>query len=53
MKGSAGFPLTRRDSLGIHKFIWDEIEEEDQFPAGKDRILVSSDDYLKVHCLLL
>jgi hypothetical protein len=36
------FPPTSRDPHGIHKVIWDEIEEEDsQFPAGKDRILVS------------
>jgi hypothetical protein len=36
------FPPTRRDPYGIHKAIWDEIEEEDfVFPAGKDRILVS------------
>jgi hypothetical protein len=36
------FPPTPRDPFGIHKAIWDEIEEEDfVFPAGKDRILVS------------
>jgi len=36
------FPPTERDPFGIHKAIWDEIEEEDfVFPAGKDRILVS------------
>ncbi len=36
------FPPTPRDPQGIHKVIWDEIEEEDfQFPPGKDRILVS------------
>jgi len=36
------FPPTRRDPHGIHKAIWDEIEEEDfVFPEGKDRILVS------------
>ncbi len=36
------FPPTPRDSCGIHKAIWDEIEEEDfTFPVGKDRILVS------------
>ena len=36
------FPPTRRDPCGIHKVIWDEILEEDfDFPAGKDRILVS------------
>jgi len=36
------FPPTARDPHGIHKAIWDQIEEEDfQFPIGKDRILVS------------
>jgi hypothetical protein len=36
------FPPTPRDSFGIHKVIWDEIEEEDfTFPEGKDRILAS------------
>ena len=36
------FPPTARDPQGIHKAIWDEIEEEDfHFPAGKDRLLVS------------
>jgi hypothetical protein len=36
------FPPTPRDPFGIHKVIWDEIEEEDfTFPAGKDRILAS------------
>ncbi len=36
------FPPTPRDPLGIHKVIWDEIEEEPfTFPSGKDRILVS------------
>ncbi len=36
------FPPTPRDPFGIHKAIWDEIEEEDfMFPPGKDRILVS------------
>src|SRR5438552_2563009 len=36
------FPPSRRDPQGIHKLIWDEIEEEDfTFPPGKDRILVS------------
>jgi hypothetical protein len=36
------FPPTPRDPFGIHKLIWDEIEEEDfTFPPGKDRILVS------------
>jgi hypothetical protein len=36
------FPPTPRDPSGIHKAIWDEIEEEAfTFPEGKDRILVS------------
>lgn len=36
------FPPTPRDPFGIHKAIWDEIEEEDfVFPTGKNRILVS------------
>jgi hypothetical protein len=36
------FPPTPRDPFGIHKVIWDEIEEEDfTFPEGKDRILAS------------
>lgn len=36
------FPPTPRDPCGIHKAVWDEIEEEDfTFPEGKDRILVS------------
>jgi Protein of unknown function (DUF4058) len=36
------FPPSPRDPFGIHKVIWDEIEEEDfTFPQGKDRILVS------------
>jgi hypothetical protein len=36
------FPPTPRDPFGIHKVIWDEIEEEDfTFPDGKDRILAS------------
>ena len=36
------FPPTPRDPLGIHKVIWDEIEEKDfALPAGKDRILAS------------
>lgn len=36
------FPPTPRDPLGIHKVIWDEIEEEDfVFPPSKDRILAS------------
>ena len=36
------FPPTPRDPFGIHKAVWDEIEEEDfALPDGKDRILVS------------
>jgi Protein of unknown function (DUF4058) len=36
------FPPTSRDPLGMHKVIWDEIEEKDfALPAGKDRILAS------------
>ncbi len=36
------FPPTPRDPFGMHKAIWDEIEEEEfVFPPGKDRILVS------------
>lgn len=36
------FPPTPRDPFGIHKVIWDEIDEEVfVFPAGKDRVLVS------------
>lgn len=36
------FPPTPRDPFGMHKVIWDEIEEEDfTFPEGKDRILAS------------
>jgi hypothetical protein len=36
------FPPTPRDLFGIHKAIWDEIEEEPcPLPEGKDRILVS------------
>jgi hypothetical protein len=36
------FPPTPRDPFGMHKAIWDEIEEKDfAFPDGKDRILAS------------
>jgi hypothetical protein len=36
------FPPTPRDPFGIHKVIWDEIEEKDfTMPEGKDRILAS------------
>jgi uncharacterized protein DUF4058 len=36
------FPPTARDPAGIHKAVWDEIEEEPfVFPSGKDRIFVS------------
>lgn len=35
-------PPTPRDPFGIHKVIWDEIEERDfVLPPGKDRILAS------------
>ena len=38
------FPPTPRDPFGIHKVIWDELEDEDfAFPEGKDRTLVSYD----------
>lgn len=37
------FPPSPRDPYGLHKLIWDEFEEEEdfQFPTGKDRLLVS------------
>ncbi len=36
------FPPTARDPFGLHKVVWDEIEENDfALPAGKDRILAS------------
>ena|SRR5688572_20409226 len=36
------FPPIPRDPLGLHKAIWDEIEEEEfLFPPGKDRVLAS------------
>ena len=36
------FPPTPRDPFGIHKAIWDEIEEKEfAFRDGKDRILAS------------
>jgi hypothetical protein len=36
------FPPAPRDPFGMHKAIWDEIEEKDfAFPDGKDRILAS------------
>ena len=36
------FPPSARDPAGIHKLIWDEIEEEDfAFPFGKNRIMAS------------
>jgi hypothetical protein len=36
------FPPSQRDPTGMHKAIWDEIEERDfAFPDGKDRILAS------------
>src|SRR5687767_2664744 len=36
------FPPTARDPFGMHKMIWDEIEDEPfAFPPGKDRVLAS------------
>lgn len=36
------FPPTPRDPFGIHKAIWDEIEEESfDLPSGKDRVFVA------------
>jgi hypothetical protein len=36
------FPPSPRDPLGMHKLLWDEINDEPfAFPAGKDRILAS------------
>lgn len=36
------FPPTALDPLGIHQVIWEELHSEPfEFPAGKDRILVS------------
>jgi hypothetical protein len=36
------FPPTPRDPCGIHKAVWDELVDEPfEFPAGKDRVLVS------------
>ena len=36
------FPPTPRDPFGMHKAIWDEIEEQEfALPEGKDRILAS------------
>ena len=36
------FPPSKRDPFGIHKAIWDRIEEEDfEFPSGQDRVFVS------------
>ena len=40
------FPPTKRDPQGIHRAIWDDFEdqgEEFEFPAGKDRVVVSYD----------
>ena len=38
------FPPTPRDPFGLHKVIWDQIEEKDfALPQGKDRILASYD----------
>ena len=42
------FPPTPRDPHGIHKAIWDEIDEdEDAPPSGKDRTLASYEAGLK------
>ena len=36
------FPPTKRDPQGIHKLIWDELEEEDfELPADKPLILAA------------
>lgn len=36
------FPPSKRDPLGMHKLIWDEISDEPfAFPAGEDRLLAS------------
>jgi hypothetical protein len=36
------FPPTPRDPFGMHKVLWDEIDDSDfTFPPGKDRILAS------------
>lgn len=37
------FPPTLRDPLGVHKLIWDQINDQRPFalPPGKDRILAS------------
>jgi hypothetical protein len=36
------FPPTPRDPQGLHKIIWDDIDEQDfTFPPGKDRVLAS------------
>lgn len=36
------FPPTPRDPFGLHKVIWDEIEERHfALPSGKDRVLAS------------
>jgi len=38
------FPPTKRDPQGIHKLIWDEIEEEDfELPADKPLVLAAYD----------
>jgi hypothetical protein len=39
------FPPTKRDSQGIHKAIWDEFEEDEQYqlPADKPLVLTSYD----------
>ncbi len=36
------FPPTQRDPLGIHRVLWDEIDDDDfTFPPRKDRMLAS------------
>jgi hypothetical protein len=36
------FPPTIRDPKGLHKLIWDEIEDQPfELPAGQDRVMVS------------
>jgi hypothetical protein len=40
------FPPTKRDPFGIHRAIWDEVDDQDapfEFPPGKDRIVASYD----------
>lgn len=36
------FPPSRRDPAGLHKVIWDEVEEQAfELPPGRDRVLAS------------